>query len=282
MQSIIDILTLSTQYLKEKGVANSRRQAEDLLCDVLKMDRLKLYLDFERPLNQEELTLCRERLSRRARGEPLQYIKGQVEFYDCLIHVNPDVLIPRQETEILVDKIVQYLNQQELKGKVLWDVCCGSGCIGIAIKKRFPELKVVLSDISKEALQIAALNAKQNEVAVELIEGDLLQPFKAKKANYVICNPPYVTESEYITLDREVRCYEPRLALVGGATGLEFYKRLADELPACLYPSAATWLEMGYQQGEAIKALFQGKEWKKSHVEKDWSGHDRFFFLENE
>ena len=155
MRTLLEILTLTTEYLQQQGIQNPRRQAEDLISDVLDMPRLKLYLEFDRPLSESELELCRQRLARRAKGEPLQYIKGEVEFYGCRIGLSRDVLIPRQETEILVDIIAKQLEKENLEGKSLWDVCCGSGCIGIALKKKFPQLKVILSDISQEALIMA-------------------------------------------------------------------------------------------------------------------------------
>lgn len=282
MKSLLDILTLSTRYLSERGIKNPRRQAEDLLCDALGVERLKLYLDFERPLDDKELTLCRERLVRCGRKEPLAYIHGQMEFYHCTIAVTPSVLIPRQETEILVDKIVKQIESTDYDGKILLDLCCGSGCIGIALKKRLPNLIVVLSDRSTEALAIAKKNAEKNQVEVELLEGDLLHPFSGRQAHFVVCNPPYISEIEYSVLDESVRTFEPKIALVSGPTGLEFYERLSRELPPHLFSGARVWFEIGYQQGENVKALFQSDCWRAKTVENDWSGHNRFFFLEKE
>lgn len=282
MRTILEILNLSTEYLKQKGVENSRRQAEDLLSQALGLDRISLYLHFDRPLVDAELARCRDWLQRRAKGEPLQYISGKVEFFDCQIKVTPAVLIPRQETEILVDKIAKELATHSLSDKVLWDVCCGSGCIGIALKKRFPELQVCLSDISAPALGVARENARNNAVDVEFIEGDLLVPFKGRNADFIVCNPPYIADCELATLDGEVRDHEPRLALIGGKTGLEFYQRLAQDLPAVLKPKGKVWLEIGTGQGAALQKLFQEPRWNKCCVENDWSGHERFFSLEIE
>jgi release factor glutamine methyltransferase len=282
MKSVLDILSLSTDYLKKKGVANPKRQAEDLLCDVLGMDRLGLYVGFDRPLNDSEIVECRQRLARRVQGEPLQYIHGHVSFYGCSLFVTPAVLIPRQETEILVDHVAKFLGKMSLKGKSLWDVCCGSGCIGIALKKRFPELDVTLSDISKEALALAKMNAERNGVTVRFLEGDLLTPFIGEKTDFLISNPPYISESEYATLDREVRDFEPKKALVAGSGGAEFYERFAREMPIHLNPGAYAWFEIGYNQGAFMLGLFEDTSWKDRRLEKDWSGHDRFFFLENE
>lgn len=282
MKSVKDVLTLSMQYLQEKGIENCRRQAEELLCDVLGVDRMGLYVNFEKPLDQAELTLCRERLRRRGKGEPLAYLHGEVEFFGCKLIVSPDVLIPRQETELLVDKISSALAKEKLEGKILWDICCGSGCIGIALKKRYPDLNVVLADLSPKALAIAKKNAERNDVAVSLVEGDLLTPFAGQQAHYVVCNPPYISEKEYTALDREVRDYEPRLALVGGKTGLEYYERLAGQLRPFLFAGGRVWFETGAGQGEQIKALFSDKSWKNSQIDNDWAGKNRFFSLEAE
>jgi release factor glutamine methyltransferase len=282
MKTVLEILNLSAEYLQQRNVQSPRRQAEELISAALQIARVQLYMEFDRPLAETELNLIRARLVRRGKGEPLQYIHGEVEFLDCLIKVSPAVLIPRQETELLVDTIIKSLATQNLEGKILWDVCCGSGCIGIALKKKFPELEVVLSDISSDALQVAKENAQVNEVSVSFEEGDLLAPFVGKKTNFLVCNPPYVTEEEYTQLDAEVSKYEPRTALVSGETGLEFYQRLANGLAGVLESSGNAWFEIGKGQGHAVEQLFSGAPWVRSQSERDWAGHDRFFFLEKE
>lgn len=282
MKNIIEVLNLSTHFLEQKGFQHPRRHAQDLMSRALGMKPMDLYLSFERPLTTEELEKCRLWLSRRATGEPSAYIDGKVEFLDCVINVTRDVLIPRHETEILADKIAAQLAKEDLEGKVLWDICAGSGCLGIALKKRFPQLEVVLSDVSAPALKVAAENARQNHADVALAEGDLFAPFQEKTADFVVCNPPYISEAEYHTLEGDVRDYEPKGALVSGPSGLEFYERLAEELPRRLRRPGKAWLELGGSQGAAIKEIFGGGAWKTTKLEKDWAGWDRFFFLENE
>lgn len=277
MKTVLEVLKLSDEYLRKHGIERSRRQAEELLCDALKLSRLQLYALFDRPVSDPELDLCRSYLARRGKGEPQAYISGHVEFFGCSIKVTPAVLIPRQETEILVSRVAEMLSQQELTGKTLVDLCCGSGYIGISLKKKFPELRVILTDLSQDALECARENASNNEVEVELRQGDLLQPFSGERAHYLVCNPPYVSEQEYEVLDREVRDYEPRLALVSGPTGLEFYQRLAHELPGYLAENAHVWFELGTGQGPAVRDLFSAASWKEVAVAKDWAGHDRFF-----
>lgn len=282
MKTILEIITLSADYLQKKGIPNFRRQAEDLVADALSIKRLDLYLRFEQPLSDEELERCRQYLQRRSAREPQQYIRGLVDFFDCQFRVTPAVLIPRQETEILVDTIAKTLKDNVLEGKTLLDLCCGSGCIGISLKNRFPELRVLLSDISPDALVVAKDNAERNEARVEFLQGDLFTPLKEQKIDFLVCNPPYLTTKEFDDADPEVNLHEPRQALVGGDSGLEFYERLAREAKGFLNRGAKVWLELGTTQGSDVKEIFESQGWINPKVEKDWAGHDRFFFLEIE
>lgn len=274
MKTILEILNLAADHLEQKGVDQPRRQAEEVIADALEIKRLDLYLRFDQPVSEDELQRLRQVVSRRAEREPPAYISGRVEFADCLIEVNSDVLIPRPETEILIQQI-------ELHDGVLWDICTGSGCIAIALKKRFPSLEVFASDISIEALSVAEKNSQTNGVDITFLQGDLLAPFAGKKADFIICNPPYISEEEYEALDPEVK-REPRGALVGGVDGLEYYRRLAADLPIYLNPKGRVWFEIGFNQGEKVKEIFSGSCWKNVHFSSDWSGHDRFFSLEFE
>jgi len=251
-----------------KTVQEARRLGEDaldLLAHALGTTKNALLLSQEiilEPAWNNFLLL----LERRNRGEPLQQILGYVDFFGCRIEITPDVLIPRQETELLAEFVVKNISPN----KVLVDLCTGSGCLAIAIKKALPNLHVIGLDISKKALDIARKNADLNNVSVEFLEGDLLEPLQGRKFDYLVSNPPYVTEEEYLSLDPSVRLFEPRAALVGG---LEFYKRIASHLPL-----SKLFLEIGCTQGEAVKAIFGGK----GTILKDFAAHDRFFFLEIE
>ncbi len=282
MKTLLEIVNLSSDFLEKKGIKNGRREAIDLISFSLDIRPLDLYVQFDRPLNDDELEKCRSLLKRRAAGEPIQYIRGKVDFFDCILNVRQDVLIPRQETEILVDSIATLLAKEERAEKLLVDMCCGSGCIGIALKRRFPEIEVVLSDLSPKALVVARENAALNEVEVEFCEGDFLEPLKGRAAHYFVCNPPYVSEAEFSELEVEVRNYEPKMALVAEDQGLAFYKQLAKALPQLLVQGGKMWLEIGSKQGEAVLDIFKECSAKKMELLKDWSGHDRFFFLELE
>ncbi|MFS8563322.1 MAG: peptide chain release factor N(5)-glutamine methyltransferase [Rhabdochlamydiaceae bacterium] len=239
MKTILEILQLSAAYLEEKGIDGARRQAEELLAHILKLKRIDLYMQFDRPVEEEDLTLLREFIKRKGKGEPVEYITSEVEFYHTKLRLTPAVLIPRQETEILASKIAESLPDESL---VVWDVCAGSGCLGISFKNARPKWNLTLSDISKEALAVAKNNAEINRIEVSFLEGDLLAPFGGKKADVIICNPPYITEEEFLSLDLSVREFEPRGALVGGPTGLEFYERLARDLPQFLVPGGKVFL----------------------------------------
>lgn len=270
-----------TQVFSESQFSLPKKEAEDLLSTLLECSRADLYFK-ESFLTEEQLTKLDKWLQRRLRQEPLEYISGYSHFYGGLFKVSSSVLIPRQETEILVDKIVQTIEKDPRKNLVFWDVCTGSGCIGISIKRKFPHLQVVLSDLSLEAVECAKENAALNGVEVEVYQGDLLAPFEGKKADYFVSNPPYISKKEYAILDAGVKDYEPKMALEAGQRGTEFYEKFAKELASHLNPSSKVWFEIGYEQGKELLELFSNPCWTKKMVEKDWALHDRFFFLEKE
>lgn len=274
MKNISEVLQLSTKFLQDRGIEKPKRLAEELLAWVLGMKRMDLYLQFDRPVEEKELAALREPLKRASKGEPVEYILGEIEFANCKISVDKRVLIPRPETEILVEMI-----KKSAKGSVIWDICTGSGCIGIALKKALGS-QVVLVDICPNALEVARKNAIQNGVDVEIVQGDFLEPLKGRKADIVVCNPPYITTKELLSLSPSVLDYEPIKALDGGERGTLFYERLAALLPSHLNPGAQVYLEIGSDQGALVKEIFKGGPWTKMSLEKDWARHDRFFFLE--
>lgn len=274
MKTLGEVLKLSIQYLKTKDPAHSRRDVELLFSHIFKIKRLDLYLNFDRPLIESELTSIREGIKRLANHEPIQYIEGRVDFFGCTIKVTRSVLIPRPETELLVDKIVKELQTQEVNGKVLLDLCSGSGCIGIAIKKKLPGLRVLLIDLSKEAIELAKENARENNVSVEYLQGNLFDPLQANKVDFLVCNPPYLSVAEYEKADLSVKNFEPKMALVGGESGLEFYKEIAKR--AKEHVTSSIWLEIGATQGIEVQKLFLDEGYQAPLVEKDLAGHDRF------
>lgn len=281
MKTLLEVLRLSAGYLAEKGIPEAKRQAEWLLSDALGISRVDIYMRHDLPLSDTEIETVRARLKRRGAKEPLAYIHGKVSFAGCEFIITPDVLIPRQETEILAEKVSRELNACEARG-VFLDLCTGSGCLGISVKKKHPQLTVILADLSEKALAIAKKNARLNEVSVEILQGDFLDPLQGRKVDFLICNPPYISESEYKDLDPEVKNFEPSLALVAKNNGLDFYERLSREAYLCLNPRAKLWLEIGAKQGQDVQNLFSDKKWVKNELEADWSGNPRFISLEHE
>lgn len=269
MKNLQTVLKLAIEFLTKHGVHRPRLTAETLLAHFLKLKRIELYMHFDRPLTEEELVPFREALKRAIKHEPIEYIIGEVEFFGVKLKITPAVLIPRQETEILIDLVAKQLDGSE---KRALDLCTGSGCLAVGLKKALPNLEVVAVDLSKEALDLA----RQNSCEIEWLHGDLTGPLQGK-FDLVLCNPPYVTSEEYATLDRSVRDFEPKMALDSGPTGYEFYERLAKELPAFLNEGAKVFFEIGTGQGAKVLALFSKGPWAEQKVMPDWAGHDRFF-----
>lgn len=280
MKTLGEVLALSHQFLEKARVARSRRMAEELLSGVLGLKRIDLYTSFERPLLEDELDRLRFLLKRAANHEPVSYLLGEVDFYGCEIGVDRSVLIPRPETELLVEKGINELETNA--GISVLDLCCGSGCIGVAVKKKCPNWKVCASDLSQEALAVAKSNSERAGVEIDFTNGDLLEPWQGRRFSAIFCNPPYVSEGEYRELEDSVRNFEPKLALVGGERGTEIYESLEKQLPAYLEKGGKVFFEIGADQGPALCEIFSSTHWKRKRIEKDWSGRDRFFFLEIE
>ena len=278
MKTVEDIRQHAIDFLEKKGISFPRRDAEELIATTLGLTRLELYLDLERPLKDEELAKVKDLLKRRGKREPLQYLLGETKFYETILKLTPDVLIPRPETEILVDMIVKELREHDLEGKTLLDLGTGSGCIAISLKKALPQLNVLAIDISEKALQIAKENAERNNVEITFLKSDLFGS-DCPKIDFIISNPPYIGEIEIESLEPEVLDFEPKVALFGGPQGFEIYERIAKEMKATLKPGGRAWLEIGYKQGAKLVEIFQNAGWKNTRFEKDWSGHDRFLIV---
>ena len=275
MKTVREIIELSNNYLDKKEIFQ-KKELEELIAGVLGESRLNLYLNLERPLNNNELDKIRSALERFSFSEPVSYILEQHSFCDLNLFVDKRVLIPRQETEILANKIIQQLKNKDLSNKIFVDLCCGSGCLGLAIKQAFPALHVVLADISEDALAVAKKNAEINGLKVQFCQGNFLEALDGIKCDFLVCNPPYITEKEYDSLDKSVKNFEPKQALVGGVKGIEFYEKLAKELKKYLATSGVFWLEIGYQQEALVGSILS--LWRELIVqfEKDWAGHDRY------
>lgn len=249
----LKVLDWTKGYLAEKGVENARLEAEWLLCAALGMDRVGLYVNFDKPLTSAELAACRALVARRARREPLQYILGSQDFYGLDFEVAPGVLIPRHDTETLVQEAAVRCPPQ---GKVL-DIGVGSGCIAIALAKALPGIGITGCDASKAALELAQRNAARHGVSLELVHGSLFEPFAGRTFDLIVSNPPYIPTADLDALQPEVRDHEPRQALDGGADGLDFYRRIIPE--ALCHLGAGGWLllEIGIGQAADVIGLLE-------------------------
>nr|CRI42242.1 Release factor glutamine methyltransferase [Chlamydia pneumoniae] len=265
-----------TAYLDYYGVPLSDCEALYILMDLLEVSSRAKLFDLV-GISETMLMEYRKRLALRGQRCPTAYLNGAVSFLGLRLRVDSRVLIPRTETELLAEYIINYLlSHSEIQ--TFYDICCGSGCLGLAIKKSCPHVEVVLSDVCPQAVAVANENAKSNGLDVKILLGDLSAPY-TRPADAFVCNPPYLSFNEIIDIDPEVRCYEPWKALVGGSTGLEFYQRIAQELPKIVTSTGVGWLEIGSSQGESIKNIFS-KHGIYGRLHQDLSGRDRIFFLE--
>ena len=260
----------------------TKQDLDEIVAFCLNINRQEIPLFYSTVMTKEDKQRCYQLLKKRALKHPLDYLFGLKLFYGIELLVTPDVLIPRHETEILVDKIVNRMRHHP--PKVIVDICCGSGCIGLALKKAFPKARVYLVDISEKALELAKFNAQSLQLEVECLLGDLSDPVFSKNiiADLVVCNPPYISEDEYESLEPDVKEYEPKLALVSGETGLEVYQKLADQLPLITKNKTLVAFEIGASQQKSVKDFFEDSNWTSFSCEKDYAGHDRFIFLERE
>ena len=270
--TVLKILKWTTDYFAGKDIGSARLEAELLLAATLDLDRVGLYVNFERPLDASELASFREQVQRRAQREPVQYILGETEFWSLTLHVGPAVLIPRADTEVLVEEA---LTRLEGPARVL-DVGTGSGAIAVALAHEKTETTVTALDCSEAALEIARANAERNGVADRLtcVTGDLadlpLGPFEM-----VVSNPPYIPSADCEELMPEVRDHEPRLALDGGADGLTAYRQLAAQAGKILVPGGWLLVEVGIDQAADVGALFEAAGLTDIKYRDDYSGIPR-------
>ena len=282
MITVIELVSLASSFLKDRKIAFPRRDSEELLCYVLKCKRLDLYLNYDKLVEEKEISLFRSLIKRRAAHEPVAYIIGSVNFFDCEIFVSKDVLIPRHETEQMVDKITKYIEEKSMQNACIWDLCCGSGCIGIALKKKFPSLSVVMTDIDEYALVMSRKNSLHNKLNIKITQADCLNVSEKIQWDILVCNPPYVSNKEYKKLEKDIIGYEPKKALVSGDEGTEFYERIAFHLKNKKLSKRIIFCEIGYSQENSIKDIFKKYGFLKTKVLRDWYGKNRFFFLEIE
>jgi release factor glutamine methyltransferase len=280
--SILDLITWGSDYLREKGIDDARLTIELLLSHVLTLQRIQLYTSFDRPLSDEELARFKELLKRRLSNEPLQYIIGRTQFMGLNILVDRRVLIPRPETELLVDECVKMMKRAfppETPLSMI-DLGTGSGCIAVALAKMLPSAHVTAVDLSAEALAVAQQNAELNAVAeripfrqadiMRLEQNDIPGPFHC-----IISNPPYISTKEFSDVSNDVKDFEPRAALTDESDGLTFYPAIARFAERSLSVGGCVCVEHAYDQSEHVQPIFQKAGFVEPQIIKDYQGIKR-------
>jgi release factor glutamine methyltransferase len=270
--TVIKVLQWTAEHLRQKGVDNGRLDAELLLAETLGLDRVGLYLNFDKPLQAAELSRYRELVRRRANREPLQYILGRCEFWSLTLQVTPAVLIPRSDTEVLVEEALRHIG----KRGYLLDVGTGSGAIALALASELPEGTIVGLDRSVAALEIARQNRDRlgMQERMELLEGDLFA-LPAGPWQLLVSNPPYIPSGDLTGLMPEVGQHEPAAALDGGVDGLDCYRALAEQAQSKLQPGGWLLVEVGIDQAEAVKQLFVTAGLTEVYSREDYAGVPR-------
>ena len=248
--TIREALRLAAARLEQAGVPDADVDAAYLLASVLKEDTLAMRINGHRELAAPQRAAFDALCDRRAVREPLQYILGETEFMGLTFHVEPGVLIPRADTEILVEKALAWMKP----GARVLDIGTGSGAIAVSLAKLGRQAQVTAVDVSDRALEIARRNAERNGAAVEFVKSDCFSALKGRKYDMIVSNPPYISEDEMRGLMPEVT-REPELALFGGADGLDFYRRISREAPEYLNEGGCLLFEIGWLQKEAVSAL---------------------------
>lgn len=282
------LLTWTTDYLKKNGSSSPRLDAEVLLSHARGCQRIELYTAFDEEPNNETRTALRELVRRRSAGTPVAYLVGHREFYSASFEVTPDVLIPRPETEHLVvealDRAEQLRRERGLESQRLQiaDVGTGSGIVGITLAKHLPHCRITAMDISAAALQVARSNAQLHELdtgRIRFVEADLLSGCEPDlKFDLILSNPPYVSEAEYEQLDKSIREFEPKSALLAGPTGAELIVRLLEQSRAHLADDGYLLFEFSPMLAERLQEML-GSAWQLQSLTKDLAGHARIVTL---
>ena len=288
--TILEAYTKGAEALDAAGVADAARDAKTLLALAMDVSETRMITEQKSPVAPDRMAVYRRMIERRASGEPLQHITGNTEFMGLPFKVRPGVLIPRQETEIMAERALDTIRSEEWSGPAtVLDLCCGSGVIGISIAKLAgrDDLEVTCSDISTDCVYLAHTNAELNGVDRDMrfVRGDLVVPFDGRaddpddatvRFRMVCCNPPYIPTDVIGTLQREVRDHDPTLALDGGYDGLDFYRRIAEEVSEVMEPGGILILEIGAEQKDAVTEILSGSgRFDRVECIKDLAGRDR-------
>ncbi|KAF0123641.1 MAG: release factor glutamine methyltransferase [bacterium] len=280
--TILRLLNWTSQYFSENGIENPRLDAEVLLAHSLRTNRLRLYLNYDKPILKGELREYKKLIKRRIRREPLQYITGYQEFWSLNLKVTKGVLIPRPETEILVEEALKTFPQNESFDKTIniLELGTGSGAVAIALAKELQRGSIVATDISDIAIKTARENAKVHglEEQITFLKGSLFEPVRERIGtfNLVISNPPYIPIEDFRDIQPEVRDFEPRISLNGGKEGLKFYRQIFSQIGRYLAKDGWVILELGKGQAEKVTRLIElTGEFNPTSIIKDFSGIER-------
>ncbi len=273
---------------KKRDLDDPRRLAEMLLSHVLSCDRLRLYMDADRPASPLERAQLRDLVGRALNHEPIQYLVGEEWFYGLQFKVDKRVLIPRPATETIIDQTVNHARNtfgKSGEGVLIADVCTGSGCVAITLLKNLPGARAIATDVSPEALEVARFNAERHKVAdrLELVLGDLLAPLqqhpvagKLASLHYLVSNPPYIPDDEWPAVAPNVKNHEPHLALRGGADGLDYVRRLLQDGPELIKPEGLLMIEVADSRAKHAEAIAQSTpKLDGAHVLNDFEGLPR-------
>lgn len=265
-----------TAQLKKNEITSPKQNAETIISHVLQMRRLDIYLQPEKEISESQLKIILEITSRRKKHEPLQYILGEAEFYGYKFKVSNSVLIPRPETELLVEKIIH----EEKNLNSILDIGTGSGAIVIALAKNLNIKNIDAVDISESALKIAQQNAELNNVEINFFRSDIYENI-TNKYDLIISNPPYISQDEYELLPKEIKDHEPRSALHAENNGLYFYKKILQNAKEHLTESGKIYFEIGYDLAEKISEIAKENGFSKIQIFKDLNGFDRIMKIIN-
>ena len=284
--TILKLLQWSQSYFADKGITSARLDSELLLAHSLNLKRMDLYLQFERILTPVELTQYKAYVKRRAAQEPIAYITGKKEFWSHEFMVSPAVLIPRGDTEVLVEVVLDCLGAQQLvpEGYAAplraFEMGLGSGAIAITLLAEIPTLQMTAIDISADAITVASANAAKHSVSerLQVLNEDFLKIIttdRFERFDFIVANPPYISETEFAILDATVKDFEPRMALVAEDDGLKYYHALAEFAKSHLQQNGFIAVEIGDTQGLAVAEIFRNAGFENVVVKKDYAGQDR-------
>ena len=275
--NVLDVLQSTAAYFKKRGIENPRLNAEHLLSHTLGRTRMELYLEFERTLGEAELAPLRDLVRRRGEGEPLQHLLGTVEFCGHTFLCDKRALVPRPETEQLVELLIADLGPRIAHSRIV-DIGTGSGVIALTLAKKFPEAQIFATDVSEDALAIARENSARLGLSghVQFRKSDLLENLD-ERFDLIVANLPYIATQDRHTLSREV-LHDPEVALFAGAHGDEFMRELIEQAPPRLHPGGMLALEIGFDHSEALLSALAEKNYRDICSKNDYSGVTRFLF----